>query len=71
MRCWCLVLQTLTLCCNHTPHDPAPPTAADQYDSIDMVSHRYTQFFTYMLFCNTYCRKVYFVYSFTIIYILL
>ena len=41
MRCWCLVLQTLTLCCNHTPHDPsplAPATAADQYDNVDLVS---------------------------------
>ncbi|XP_069180397.1 baculoviral IAP repeat-containing protein 6 isoform X6 [Procambarus clarkii] len=36
MRCWCLVLQTLTLCCNHTPQDPLPPTTAEQYDHIDL-----------------------------------
>lgn len=38
MRCWCLVLQTLTLCCNHTPQDPLPHTTADQYDHFDLVS---------------------------------
>lgn len=39
MRCWCLVLQTLTLCCNYTPQEPtAPhPTSADQYDHVDLT----------------------------------
>ncbi|XP_064112985.1 baculoviral IAP repeat-containing protein 6-like isoform X2 [Macrobrachium nipponense] len=40
MRCWCLVLQTLTLCCNHTSlSESTPPpssSVAEQYDEVDL-----------------------------------
>ncbi|KAK7067357.1 Baculoviral IAP repeat-containing protein 6 [Halocaridina rubra] len=40
MRCWCLVLQTLTLCCNHTPPPESTshpkPSVAEQFEPMEL-----------------------------------